>query len=63
MRLFTPFSIPKKENCDLCKINNNKKKAVENHFLRTFSKTFIGKDSILFLTDLQLLVDGLLLED
>tara|TARA_E500000178_G_scaffold48158_1_gene43396 strand:- start:1064 stop:1213 length:150 start_codon:yes stop_codon:yes gene_type:complete len=32
MRLFTPFTIPQKENCDLCRINN-KKKAVENHLL------------------------------
>jgi len=33
MRLFTPFTIPQKENCDLCRINNNKKKAIENHLL------------------------------
>ena len=33
MRLFTPFTIPQKDNCDLCRINNNKKKAVENHLL------------------------------
>ena len=38
MRLFTPFTIPKKENCDLCRINNNKKKAVENHFLDNLFK-------------------------
>ena len=33
MRLFTPFTIPKKENCDLCRIEKNKKKAVESHLL------------------------------
>ena len=55
MRLFTPFTIPKKENCDLCRINNNKKKAVGNHFLdNLLKKKFIGKDLILFLTGLQL---------
>ena len=36
MRLFTPFTIPQKENCDLCRINNNKKKAVESHLLDNF---------------------------
>ena len=29
MRLFTPFTIPKKENCDLCRIEKNKKKEVD----------------------------------
>ncbi len=33
MRLFTPFTIPKKENCDLCRIEKNKKKAVKNSIL------------------------------
>ena len=33
MRLFTPFTIPKKENCDLCRIQKNKKKVFENHLL------------------------------
>ena len=33
MRLFTPFTIPKKENCDLCRIQKNKKKIFENHLL------------------------------
>ena len=34
MKLFTPLTIPQKENCDLCRINNNnKKKRVENHLL------------------------------
>ena len=33
MRLFTPFTIPAKDNCDLCKIKTNKRKATENRFL------------------------------
>ena len=36
MRLFTPFTIPKKENCDLCK--KNKKKVVENPLLDNLFK-------------------------
>ena len=38
MRLFSPFTVPKKENCDLCRINNKKKKAVKNHLLDNFFK-------------------------
>jgi len=26
MRLFTPFTIPKKDNCDLCRIKRNNQK-------------------------------------
>ena len=33
MRLFTPFTIPQKGNCDLCRIKTNKRKATENRFL------------------------------
>ena len=33
MKLFTPFTIPEKDNCDLCKIKTNKRKATENRFL------------------------------
>ena len=36
MKLFTPFTIPKKDNCDLCKIKTNKKNAVENPFIDDF---------------------------
>ena len=61
MRLFTPFTIPKKENCDLCRIEKNKKKIVEIHYQITFLKTYIGKDLISFSTDLKMLVDGLML--
>ena len=63
MRLFTPFSIPKKENFDLCRIEKIKKKQLRNHYQITFLKTYIGKDLISFSTDLKILVDGLLLED
>tara|TARA_Y100001968_G_scaffold105801_1_gene95687 strand:- start:5 stop:157 length:153 start_codon:yes stop_codon:yes gene_type:complete len=38
MRLFTPFTIPKKENCYLCRIEKDKKKAVENNFLDNLFK-------------------------
>ena len=38
MRLFTPFTIPKKENCDLCRIEKNKKKIVENPLLDNLFK-------------------------
>ena len=57
MRLFTHFTIPKKENCDLCRIEKNKKNTVENIFLDNLFRNLYGKDLILFLTDLQLLVD------
>ena len=30
MKLFTPFTIPQKDNCDLCRIKANNRKAVEN---------------------------------
>ena len=33
MRLFTPFAIPKKDDCDLCRIQENKNKVFENHLL------------------------------
>ena len=35
MRLFTPFTIPQQENCDLCRIEKNKKKAIKNHLVDT----------------------------
>ena len=38
MRLFTPFTIPKKENCDLCRIEKNKKKIVEYPLLDNLFK-------------------------
>ena len=33
MKLFTPFTIPDKDNCDLCKIKINKKRNTENRLL------------------------------
>ena len=38
MRIFTTFTIPKKKNCDLFRIEKNKKKAVENHLLDNLSR-------------------------
>ena len=38
MRLFNSFTIPKKENCDLCRIEKNKKKAVENNLLDNLNR-------------------------
>ena len=43
MRLFTPFTIPQKDNCDLCRIKANKRKAVENPFLNYLFK-FLYRD-------------------
>ncbi len=63
MRLFTPFTIPRKGNCDLCRIEKNKKKLVENPLLDNLFKNLYRKDLISFSTDLKILVDGLLLED
>ena len=39
MKLFTPFTIPQKDNCDLCRIEKNKQKVVENPFLDQLFKT------------------------
>ena len=39
MRLLTPFTIPKKENCDLCRIKTNKRREAENLFLDQLFKT------------------------
>ena len=33
MRLLNPFTIPKKENCNLCRIQKNKKEVFKNHLL------------------------------
>ena len=63
MRLFTPFTIPEKDNCDLCKIKTNKRKATENRFLDKLFNSTIETVLIAFSTDLQLSVRGLWLED
>tara|TARA_B100000965_G_scaffold224772_1_gene188138 strand:- start:286 stop:543 length:258 start_codon:yes stop_codon:yes gene_type:complete len=56
MRLFTPFTIPQKENCDLCRVEKNKEKAVENHLLDNLFRNLLGIGLISFLTDVQLLI-------
>ena len=33
MKLFNPFTIPQKDNCDHCKFKTNKRKDTENRFL------------------------------
>ena len=64
MRLFTPFTITKKiENCDLCRIEKNKKKAIENHYQASFLETIQRNFLSSFSTELQLLGFGLLFED
>ncbi len=50
MKLFTPFTIPQKDKCDLCRFNTNKRKATENLFLDQLFKT-IRIDLISFLTE------------
>ena len=40
MRLFIPFTITQKDNCDLCKIKTNKRKATENPFLDKLFKLY-----------------------
>ena len=39
MKLFTPFTIPQKDNCDLCRIAKNKQKVVVNPFIVRLFKT------------------------
>ena len=39
MKLFTPYTIPKKDNCDLCKIKTNERREAENPFLDQLFKT------------------------
>ena len=39
MKLFTPFTIPQKDNCDLCKVKTNKSKEADNPFLDQLFKT------------------------
>ena len=50
MRLFTPFTIPEKDNCDLCKIKTKKRKAIENRFLDKLFK-LIYRDRFDFVFD------------
>ena len=39
MKLFTPFTIPQKDNCDLCRIKTKKRREAENPFLDQLFKT------------------------
>jgi len=49
MRLFTPFTIPEKDNCDLCKIKTKKRKATENRFLdKLFKLNYIDSFDFVF---------------
>ena len=50
MKLFTPFTIPEKDNCDLCKIKTKKRKATENRFLDKLFK-LIYRDRFDFVID------------
>ena len=50
MRLFTPFTIPKKDNCDLCRGKTNKRREVENPFLDQLFK-FLYRNRFDFVFD------------
>jgi len=63
MKLFTPFTIPKKENCDLCRIEKNKKKIVENPLLDNLFKNLYRQRFDFVFDWSETVVDGLLLED
>tara|TARA_Y100001968_G_C19355728_1_gene717084 strand:+ start:740 stop:892 length:153 start_codon:yes stop_codon:yes gene_type:complete len=42
MKLFSPFTIPKEDNYDLCRINANKKRQVEKPFSDQLVKVLYG---------------------
>ena len=63
MKLFTPFTIPEKDNCDLCKIKTKKEKQLKIDSQINCLNSSIEKVLISFSTDLQLSVRGLWLED
>ena len=46
----SPFPIPQKDNCDLCRIKTNKRKATENRFLDQLFK-FLYRDRFDFVFD------------
>ena len=58
MKLFTPFTIPHKDNCDLCRIEKNSQKVVENPFIVDYLKTSTSKDSISYSTNRVLQLKG-----
>ena len=39
MKLFTPFTIPKEDNCDLCRIKKKERREAENPILDQLFKT------------------------
>ena len=50
MKLFIPFTISEKVNCDLCRIKANKRKEVENPLLDQLFK-FLYRDRFDFVFD------------
>ncbi len=50
MRLLTPFTIPQKDNCDLCRIKTNKRRQVEKTFLDRLFK-FLYRNRFDFVFD------------
>ena len=52
MKLFTPFTIPKKDNCDLCRIKTSRRTKAENPFLDQLFKTLYRDNLISFSTEL-----------
>ena len=52
MRLFTALIIPKKENCDICRVKTNQKKAFKKNLLDNLFKEVLRQKSDYVLTDL-----------
>ena len=50
MKLFTPFTIPQKDNCDLCRIKTKKRREDEKPFLDQLFKT-LYRDRFDFIID------------
>ena len=50
MKLFTPFTIPQTENCDLCRIDKNKKKAVKKNLFDNLFR-YLYKEQFDFVFD------------
>ena len=49
MKLFTPFTIPQKDNFDLCRSEKNKQKVVENPFIdRLFKNIYKQRFDFVF---------------
>ena len=52
IRLFTPSTIPKKEDCDSCRVKPNKKKAVESNSLENLFKNLYRQNLNMFSSEL-----------